>query len=111
MCPHQSRRRGAHQRRHQSDATFKVQIWKWISIRHGAYGDTFTVRWTVAGQRKRRPFRSFQLARSFQRMLTVAANEGQPFDVHSGMPLSLIAKRPHKTRRRRRHETPEGASE
>ncbi|GAA1526385.1 hypothetical protein GCM10009678_04760 [Actinomadura kijaniata] len=53
---------------------------------------SYRVRWRVAGHRKSQNFTNSALAISFQSKLRTAANEGEPFDVESGLPVSLIPK-------------------
>ncbi|WP_067481909.1 hypothetical protein [Actinomadura hibisca] len=107
MHPTNSTNQVRKSRNHKHEVTYKIQVWEWISVRHGSQGDTFRVVWLVAGHRRGRNFRSYSLAKAFQDMLVVASGEGQPFDTRTGMPLSIAA-RPRRKTRRRRHENVEG---
>lgn len=73
------------------EVTYKVQVWDWISVRHGGHAITFRVSWLLAGRRRHRTFRSHELARSFQDLLALTNREGLPFDVRTGMPVSVPA--------------------
>lgn len=69
--------------------SYDVKIGKTIEEYHGKKVDTYTVRWTVAGQAFRSPHRTYPLADSFRSELVTAARAGQPFDIESGLPLSM----------------------
>ncbi|WP_067489070.1 tyrosine-type recombinase/integrase [Actinomadura hibisca] len=73
--------------------TYNVRIFDKIQEIDRAKGKrSYRVRWKVAGRRMSRNFTNSALAISFQAKLRTAANEGEPFDVESGLPLSLIPK-------------------
>lgn len=84
---------------HCNDATYKVRVWN-LAVHHGSHGKMFRIRWTVAGQRRSRTFRSYALAQSFQMMLIIAVEEGQPFDIRKGLPLPLAMKPQGRHRKR-----------
>ncbi len=52
----------------------------------------YQVRWTVSGGEHSKNFSGKRLAEGHQAKLRTAANEGQPFDVVSGLPLSMLPK-------------------
>lgn len=68
---------------------YKVTIWEHY-VRKGRKGTTYAVRWMVEDQRKRKPFQSKSAANSFASVLRVALNDGEPFDIDSGLPKSYI---------------------
>jgi integrase len=70
------------------DTSYDVRIWS-IESYHGARGTTFTVRWVVAGQRWREPFRTKPLADAFRSDLVQAARRGEAFVVETGRPASM----------------------
>ncbi|MCO5993017.1 tyrosine-type recombinase/integrase [Actinoallomurus rhizosphaericola] len=53
---------------------------------------SYTVRWTVAGREKSKTFERKALAVRFLGSLVQAANQGEPFDVETGLPESLLRK-------------------
>ncbi|QTR02158.1 integrase, partial [Saccharothrix algeriensis] len=69
-------------------ASFDVRIWK-TEVWQGKTTTTYTVRWAVAGQRFKEPFKSSALADSFRSKLVVAAKGGEAFDVGTGLPVSM----------------------
>jgi hypothetical protein len=69
--------------------TYKVWVCEWIRTREGARGPVHRVCWNVAGRRRGRSFRAWPLAEKFHGRLKAAALEGQPFDVASGLPVSM----------------------
>jgi hypothetical protein len=50
----------------------------------------YEVRWVVAGRQRSRSRRTKELAESFLADLRQAARKGEPFDLATGLPLSLI---------------------
>jgi hypothetical protein len=70
------------------DATYDIRIWG-IQKYKGKRGTTYTVRWRVAGTKPQRTFTTLKLAESFRTDLLVAAREGLPFDIQSGLPVSM----------------------
>jgi integrase len=71
------------------NATFDVRIWETLKY-EGASITSYTVRWVVAGRKRRRPCRTAAHAETFRSQLIAAARQGEPFDIDSGLPLSLI---------------------
>lgn len=71
-------------------ATYDVRVWKTETVR-GARGNSYKVRWAVAGRRRKRSFRSAALADSFRSELIAAARRGEPFDTRTGQPLAAQA--------------------
>jgi integrase len=69
--------------------SYDVKIGKKIEEYHGKKVDTYTVRWTVAGEPFRSPHRTYPLADSFRSELIAATRAGEPFDIESGLPLSM----------------------
>jgi integrase len=72
--------------------TYDVRIWPKFEEYTGKRGTTYTVRWSVAGkwQRSKPPFTSFNLADSFRSELKQAVNKGEPFDIETGLPVSML---------------------
>ncbi len=68
--------------------TYDVRIWK-ILVYKGARATTYTVRWSVAGQPQRAPFRTHALADAFRSDLVQAARRGEAFIVETGRPASM----------------------
>ena len=92
---------GANKHTYQHELTYRVVIRGWISVREGSRGTTYRVAWFVAGRPRGRTFRSPDSAESFRRMLTAAMQDGQPFEVRSGIPLVMAAKSAGRGRHRR----------
>jgi len=69
--------------------SYDVSIFDKFEEYHGKKVDTYTVRWTVAKKTHRAPFRKYKLADSFRSELITAQNKGEPFDIESGLPLSM----------------------
>lgn len=76
------------------NTTYNVRIWPKISEYTGkkTKKTTYTVRWVVAGHEKRSPHESYALADAFRSELVAASRRGEPFDVDSGFPLSMLKK-------------------
>lgn len=74
--------------------SYDVRIWK-TAVYKGANKTTYTVRWSVAGQEKRSrpPYATTALADSFRSELVTAQRNGEPFEIDSGLPLSMLRKR------------------
>jgi integrase len=53
-------------------------------------GPVYEVRWRVAGRSKARTFTTKAMADSFRAALVVATRAGEPFDVASGRPMSML---------------------
>ncbi len=70
------------------ETTYDVRIWK-TEVYKGARVSTYTVRWKVAGQEWREPFRTSALAESFRSGLTSATRQGEAFSVLTGRPVSM----------------------
>ncbi|MDQ3223193.1 MAG: tyrosine-type recombinase/integrase [Gemmatimonadota bacterium] len=68
--------------------TYDVRIHK-TEIVPGGRGNSYRVRWAVAGRRWKEPFRSAALADSFRSELVAASRKGQAFDTATGRPVVL----------------------
>lgn len=55
----------------------------------GKRATTYTVRWNVAGQPRQTTFMTAKLADGYRSSLLLAAREGDPFDVRTGLPRSM----------------------
>lgn len=71
--------------------TYNVRVWK-IEQYKGVRGTTHTVRWAVDGHRKRSPHPTFALADAFRSDLVKAMRKGEPFDIETGLPVSMLKK-------------------
>lgn len=71
-----------------SETSFDVQIWK-TDVYQGKKTTTYWVRWAVAGERQKEPFKTSALAESFRSELVTAARKGEAFYVDSGRPVSM----------------------
>src|ERR1700747_3523395 len=69
--------------------TYDVRIWT-TRIVKGAKGRRYQVRWTVAGKVRYVTLETKALADSHEAKLKTAAREGEPFDVATGLPLSML---------------------
>lgn len=72
-----------------SSGSYDVRVWA-INTYKGARRSTYTVRWQAGAARHQRTFPTRKLAESFRSKLLTAANQGEPFDPRSGLPLSLV---------------------
>jgi hypothetical protein len=70
------------------NATYDVRIWK-TEVYKGQRGNTYYVRWQVAGKRWKEPFKSAALAESFRSELVAATRKGEAFDTDTGRPVSM----------------------
>lgn len=70
------------------DTSYDVRIWK-IEIYSGARTTTHTVKWSVAGQRWREPYKTAAHADAFRSELVSAARRGEAFSVDTGRPQSM----------------------
>ncbi|MDG4772829.1 integrase [Solwaraspora sp. WMMD792] len=68
--------------------TYDVRVWS-TEIYEGKRGRTYWVRWRVAGQPRKEPFKTKALAESYRSELVSAARKGEAFDVESGRPVSM----------------------
>ena len=68
--------------------TYDVRIYK-TDVYKGARTTTHWVRWKVAGETRKEPFKEKRLAQSFLADLTSAARGGEAFDVDTGLPVSM----------------------
>ncbi|MHC3428800.1 tyrosine-type recombinase/integrase [Streptomyces sp. DT18] len=68
--------------------SYTVKIWK---IRKREYRKPYQLRWKVGSRAHSESFLTLGLAESRRAQLLVAAREGEPFDVESGLPRSLVA--------------------
>jgi hypothetical protein len=71
--------------------SFDVRFWKIRSYK-GSRGQTYTVRWTVAGHTRPETFKTKALAEGRLAELRTYAREGVPFDVETGLPAPEIRK-------------------
>ena len=76
----------------QEALTYDVRIWS-IHRYKGKRGTTYTVKWGVAGKRQQRTFSTLKLAESFRSDLLVAARDGIPFDLATGLPTTMQRRR------------------
>lgn len=73
-----------------SDRTaFDVRVWD-IRTRRGRRGNTYVVRWQVAGRAHQRTFATRKLADAFRSNVTVASRKGFPFDLELGPPITMV---------------------
>ncbi|MFI6941969.1 tyrosine-type recombinase/integrase [Streptomyces sp. NPDC050418] len=70
-----------------SHRSFKVRFYD-TEVYKGKRKTTYTVRWSVNGRRRGQGFATSALAESFRATLLVAANNGEPFDMETGLPVS-----------------------
>ncbi|MEE4593662.1 hypothetical protein V2J94_17510 [Streptomyces sp. DSM 41524] len=68
--------------------SYKVRFWEIRERPDRRKG--FEVRWTVSGQEKSESFLTKGLAESRRSKLMTAARDGEPFDIHTGLPASEI---------------------
>lgn len=71
------------------ETTYDVRIWK-TEVYKGKRGTTYSVRWSVNGKAKREPFATAALADAFRSELKTAQQNGERFDVETGLPLSKL---------------------
>ncbi|MFD9493636.1 tyrosine-type recombinase/integrase [Streptomyces sp. NPDC060005] len=69
--------------------SYTFKIW---AIRKRDYRKPYQLRWKVGEREHSESFLTLGLAESRRAQLITAAREGEPFDVDSGLPKSLIAK-------------------
>lgn len=68
-----------------------VRVWTTEPYR-GKRGTTYRVRWSVAGRPRKDTRSTRALADGFRAELLSAARRGEPFDVATGLPVSLLPK-------------------
>lgn len=68
-----------------------VRVWSTEPYR-GKRGTTYRVRWSVAGKPRKDTRSTRALADGFRAELLSAARRGEPFDVATGLPMSLLPK-------------------
>ncbi|MEU6825589.1 tyrosine-type recombinase/integrase [Streptomyces atriruber] len=73
-----------------SHRSFRVRFYD-TEVYKGKRKTTYTVRWSVNGRRRGQGFATSALAESFRAKLLVAANNGEPFDMETGLPASHAA--------------------
>ncbi|MFF9339719.1 tyrosine-type recombinase/integrase [Streptomyces sp. NPDC014773] len=73
-----------------TNRSYKVRF-RTTEVYKGKRGTTYTVRWSVNGQRHGETFKTSAAADSFRATLLVAANNGEPFDQNTGRPVSHAA--------------------
>lgn len=71
------------------NSSYDVRIWKTEQY-DGPRGTTYKVRWAVAGQRRKKSFRTKALAESFRSELVSAQRKGEAFAVETGLPISIV---------------------
>ncbi|MFF4952544.1 tyrosine-type recombinase/integrase [Streptomyces chattanoogensis] len=69
--------------------SYTVRIW---AIRKREYRKPYQLRWKVGAHPQSESFLTLGLAESRRAQLITAARDGEPFDVESGLPKSLLAK-------------------
>ncbi|WP_433245863.1 tyrosine-type recombinase/integrase [Streptosporangium sp. CA-135522] len=76
--------------------SYDVKLW---DIRRNPSSKTpsYMVRWKVGGKEKSKTLRTKALAENFLSDLRQAAKNGEPFDIATGLPMSLQAAAPRKT--------------
>ncbi len=74
----------------QAMLTHEVRIWS-VTRRKGARGTTYVVKWAVQGRRWQRTLSTAKLADGFRTELFIAARDGAPFRLTSGLPQSMTA--------------------
>jgi Site-specific recombinase XerD len=72
--------------------SYDVKFWE-IQRRTDRKTLAYLVRWTVARKPKSKSFRTKGLAESFLSDLRQAAKSGEPFDIATGLPVSMLANR------------------
>jgi integrase len=72
--------------------TYDVRVWGIRKIPAAQGKMKHQVRWIVAGKVRYQTFDGSALANGHQAKLRTAANEGQPFDIDTGLPLSMVPK-------------------
>ncbi|MFE0255726.1 tyrosine-type recombinase/integrase [Streptomyces sp. NPDC059010] len=70
-----------------SNRSYKVRFYD-TEIYRGKRKTSYTVRWSVNGRRHGQSYATSALAESFRATLRVAANNGEPFDLDTGLPVS-----------------------
>jgi hypothetical protein len=73
------------------EITTDVRVWG-IESYKGKRGTTYRVRWSVAGKARKDSRSTRALADGFRAELLSAARRGEPFDVATGLPVSLLPK-------------------
>ena len=77
-------------------STYDVRIWD-IHRYAGKRGNTYTVKWRVAGKKPQRTFSTVKLAEAFRTELLVAARDGVPFDILTGLPVTMRERKVSRT--------------
>lgn len=71
------------------NTTYDVEVWA-IQTNHRTKGKkTYTVRWRVGKQTPKKTYRTKPLAEGFRSDLISAMRRGEPFDIVSGLPVSM----------------------
>lgn len=70
-------------------SSYDVRVWK-IEKYEGNRGDTYRVRWTVAGRRHGDQFKKKAQAVSFRSKLLTYTSEGVAFDIETGLPWPML---------------------
>jgi hypothetical protein len=71
------------------ETTHKVKIWT-TEVVQGKRGASYKVRWATDRRPHKQSFKTSMLADSFRSKLLTAANEGQAFDIDTGLPLPML---------------------
>jgi integrase len=71
------------------ETTFEVRLWNVRKVK-GKRGLTYEVRWLVGRKERSRSFATAALAQSYRSELRTRLNRGEPFDVETGLPTSML---------------------
>ncbi|MGW5261796.1 tyrosine-type recombinase/integrase [Microbispora sp. NPDC004025] len=71
------------------NTSYDVKFWA-ITRNESSKTPSYVVRWKVGGRQKSKTFRTKALAENFLSDLRQAAKRGEPFDVETGLPLSML---------------------
>ncbi|GAA3810148.1 hypothetical protein GCM10022226_33170 [Sphaerisporangium flaviroseum] len=75
------------------NASYDVKFWE-IYRNRSSKTPSYVARWSVAGRRTSKTFRTKELANSHMRDLRLAAKNGEAFDIDTGLPESMLAPEP-----------------
>jgi hypothetical protein len=71
------------------NTSYDVKLWA-ISRNESSKTPSYVVRWKVGGRQKSKTLRSKALAENLLFDLRQAAKRGEPFDMETGLPLSML---------------------
>ncbi len=71
------------------NTSYDVKFWA-IMRNESSKTPSYVVRWKVGGRQRSKTFRTKALAENFLSDLRQAAKRGEPFDVETGLPLSML---------------------